>query len=188
MTRALANVIGFDDAPFAAQHRGDVAMVGAVYADRRLEGVLVGRVRRDGANAARNLAALVADSRFAEHAQLIMLQGIALAGFNVVDVQALHRLLGLPILVVARRPPDLEAVKRALLGSVRGGARKWALVERLGPMERAGKVCVQRVGLTLEQARATVDRLAVSGFIPEPLRAAHLIAGALATGESRGRP
>ena len=79
-------------------------------------------------------------------------------------------------------------MKRALLGRVRGGAHKWALVERLGPMERAGKVYVQRVGLTLEQARATVDRLAVSGFIPEPLRAAHLIAGALATGESRGRP
>ncbi len=55
-------------------------------------------------------------------------------------------------------------------------------------MERAGRVCVQRVGLTLEEARATVDRLAVAGFIPELLRAAHLIAGALVRGESRGRP
>ena len=188
MSPGLANVIGFDDAPFAPEHRGNVAVVGAVYADRRLEGVLVGHVRRDGANAARNLAAMVAASRFVGHAQLVMLQGIALAGFNVVDVGALHRLLGVPVLVVARRAPDLAAVKRALLGRVPGGARKWSLVERLGPMERAGKVYVQRVGLTLEQARATIDRLAVSGFVPEPLRAAHLIAGALGRGESRGRP
>ncbi len=38
------------------------------------------------------------------------------------------------------------------------------------------------------RARNTVDRLAVSSFIPEPLRAARLIAGALARGQSRGRP
>ena len=54
--RRFSNVVGFDDAPFARSHRGDVKVVGAVYAGLRLDGILVGRVRRDGANAANDSA------------------------------------------------------------------------------------------------------------------------------------
>lgn len=186
--RPFANVVGFDDAPFPEGHRGDVPVVGAVFASERLDGVLIGKVRRDGANAARRLAALVQGSRFAGHIRLVLLQGVALAGFNVVDAHDLARRLGLPVLIVARRAPDLAAVHRALVARVRGGQRKWALIEGLGPMERLGTVFVQRVGLSLAEARQVIDRFAVNGHIPEPLRVAHLIAGALSRGESRGRP
>lgn len=187
MGKTYSNVVGFDDAPFDRRHRGDVPVVGAVFAGRRFDGVLVGKVRRDGANAARNLAALVLDSKFREHLQLVMLQGIALAGFNVVDVFELHRRLELPVLVVARREPDLEAIREALFTRVRGGRRKWRLIERLGPMEPAGPVWIQRLGLSRGTARRIVHRYALNGHVPEPLRVAHLIAGAIATGESRGR-
>ncbi|HEX8684621.1 MAG TPA: DUF99 family protein, partial [Ardenticatenaceae bacterium] len=112
---AISHVVGFDDFPFSPTHRGNVMVVGAVYAGARLEGVLSGHVRKDGANAARTLAQIVSASKFASHLQLVMLQGIALAGFNVVDVFALHRQLQLPILVVTRREPDMEAVRQALL-------------------------------------------------------------------------
>ena len=185
--KTYSNVIGFDDAPFAHRHRGDVPVVGTVFAGRRFDGVLVGKVRRDGANAARNLAALVRGSKYREHLQLLMLQGIALAGFNVVDVEDLHRQLGLPVLVVARREPDMDAIRDALLTKVRGGRRKWALIERLGPMERASHVWIQRVGLTRPAARQIVRRYAIHGHVPEPLRMAHLIAGAIVTGQSSGR-
>jgi len=104
-----SHVIAFDDAPFDRAHRGDVPLIGVVFAGGRLDGVVRGRVRRDGANAAREMARLIASCRFVAHPQLIMLQGIAVAGFNVVDVFALHEATGLPILVVARRVPDMEA-------------------------------------------------------------------------------
>ena len=158
-----------------------------MFAGLRLEGVLRGRVRRDGVNATRALVQLAAGSRFAPQLQLVLLQGIALAGFNVVDVAELHERLALPVLVVARRAPRLDLIRRALLERVPGGRRKWRLVERLGPMEPAAGVFVQRAGLSLADAERVVRRLAVSGRIPEPLRTAHLIAGALATGQSRGR-
>lgn len=184
---SISHVVGFDDAPFPHAHRGDVPVVGVFYAGLRLDGILVGRIRRDGANAARALARLVAESKFATNVQFVMLQGIAMGGFNVVDVEALHRLLEVPVLVVARRRPDLAAVREALLTRVRGGARKWALIERLGPMEPAAGVFVQRVGLTLDEADAVIRRWAVHSRIPEPLRVAHLVAGGIATGQSRGR-
>ncbi len=185
--RALSHVVGFDDAPFARDHRGDVPVIGAVFADLRLEGVLRGRVRRDGANAARNLSHLVRESKFASQLQLVLLQGVALAGFNVVDLPWLHRALGVPVLVVARRPPRMERVRRALMGRVPGGRRKWRLIAQLGPPEAVAGVYVQRVGMTLAETERVIRRLAVHGNVPEPLRVAHLIAGGVTAGESRGR-
>lgn len=188
MRRAsISNVVGFDDSPFARAHRGDVRVVGAVFSGARLDGVLGGRIRRDGANSTRVLARLIAGSKFASQLQLVMLQGIALGGFNVVDIHLLHQSLGIPVLVVARRAPRLELIREALLTRVRGGGRKWALIERAGPMEPVGGVFVQRAGLPLVDAEAVIRRFSVYGSIPEPLRVAHLIAGGVATGESRGR-
>jgi endonuclease V-like protein UPF0215 family len=184
----LSNVIGFDDAPFGRDDRGKVKIVGAVYANLRFDGVLIGEVEKDGDDAAMALAALVNQSRFAEHAQLIMLQGITMAGFNVVDVFALHKALELPILVVARRQPDLKSIQYALNTHIQNGKDKWNLIKTLGPMEQAGSVSVQRVGLDLDHAVEIVEHFSVHSHIPEPLRTAHLIAGALVNGQSRGNP
>ena len=184
--RRFSNVIGFDDAPFPANYTGGVKVVGTVYAKSQLNGILIGDVKRDGTDAARKLTALISQSKFAQTIQLIMLQGITLAGFNVVDVFALHEKLNLPVLVVARKRSDMAAIQKALL-KMPGGLRKWALIEQLGPMKAAANVYVQCVGLTLEQATAVVDQFTTAGHIPEPLRVAHLIAGAIMNGQSRGR-
>lgn len=187
MSARLSHVIGFDDAPFARTHRGDVLVVGAVYAGDRLEGVLSGKVRRDGANAARVIVDLVARSRFGAHVQAILVQGVAFAGFNVIDLNAVHAALDVPVIAVARHAPDLAAIKRALLTRVPGGRRKWALIECLGPMEPLAGVYVQRAGITLSRTEDLIRRTARHGLLPEPLRTAHLIAGGVTTGESRHR-
>lgn len=187
MTRRVSHVIGFDDAPFPRGHRGDVLIVGAVFADRRLEGVLSGKVRRDGVNSTRTLQQLVSGSRFSTHLQAVMCQGIAFAGFNVIDLQALHEALGIPVLAVARKAPDMKAIRRALLSRVPGGRRKWALIERQGPMRPVAGVHVQCAGMELAEAGRLIRRFAVHSTIPEPIRTAHIIAGGIATGESRHR-
>lgn len=158
-------------------------VIGTVYARTTLHGVVSGRVRRDGRNSTAELARLVNQSP--EHLQLILLQGIALAGFNVVDLHALHAQTGKPVLVVARRAPDLDRI-RAALTRVPGGARKWALIGAAGPMESCAGVFVQRAGLTLAQAQGALEAFTVTGRIPEPLRAAHLIARGVTQGHSRG--
>lgn len=186
--RKLSHVVGFDDEPFARAHRGDVGVLGVVFAGPRMEGVLRGRVRRDGQNSTWTLAKMIERSRYQEHLQLVLLQGIALAGFNVVDIHKLSRRLGLPVLVVARHAPNLEAVRRALLDKVPGGKRKWALIEAAGPMEPVRGAYVQRAGLSLDEAAQALARFSLHSNLPEPLRAAHLIAGAVARGQSsRGR-
>jgi hypothetical protein len=188
MARAFASsVVGFDDFPFARTHRGDVQVVGTIYTGLRLDGIISGSIRRDGANATVKLARLVQESKFAPQIKLVMLQGIALGGFNVVDIHDLHRRLRIPVLVVARRAPNLVAIREALLGRVPGGARKWRLIERAGAMEALAGVYVQRAGLTPREAGQVIERFTACGRIPEPLRVAHLIAGGVADGQSRGR-
>ncbi len=184
---ALSHIIGFDDFPFSRSDRGDISIVGTVFSGVRLEGVLRGKIRRDGANSAKEIASLVSSSKFAPQVQLIMLQGIAMAGFNVVDAHWLHKTLEIPVLIVARRYPVMNGIREALLTKVRGGKRKWALIESLGEMEACEKVFIQRVGLEFLEARDVIRRTTIYGHIPEPLRHAHLIAGGIATGQSRGR-
>lgn len=187
MARRLSNVIGVDDAPFARDHRGDVPIVGAVLTRTRLDGVVVDRVRRDGANATARVARMIRASPFYEHLHAVMLDGIALGGFNVVDLAAMHEALGLPILLVTRKAPDLDAMWRYLEARVPGAARKWRLIERAGPMEPTEGVWVQRAGLSPDDAAALIRDTRVQGRLPEPIRVAHLIAGAIARGTSRGR-
>lgn len=185
--RVLTNVIGFDDAPFAHAHRGDVRIIGTVCARTRLDGIVSGFVRRDGVNATERMVELVQKSRFAGHVRAVLLQGIAVAGFNVVDIHRLSAELGVPVLVVARRRPRMGLVKTALFDRTPGAARKWALIERAGPVEAVGDVFVQRAGLDRDEAAALLKATTLHGNLPEPLRLAHIIAGGVTRGTSRGR-
>ena len=183
----FSHAVGFDDAPFDRGSPEPVRIVGAVLAGDRLDGVLAGRVARDGSDTTAELIRLVATSRFYPQLQLIFLQGIAFAGFNVVDARLLHHALAIPVLIVARKAPDRPAIERALRQRVPGGERKWRTIERTGPMEPAAGVHIQRAGLSPAQAVAAIQHWARHGTIPEPLRIAHLIAGGIADGHSRGR-
>jgi uncharacterized protein len=183
-----SHVVGFDDAPFRSDDRGPVLVVGAVYAGERLDGVLSFHVRRDGANATERLAACLGQSRFYPQLRAVLLQGIAFAGFNVLDIHSLSARLARPVIAIVRRRPDLSAIREALLGHVRGGRRKWRLIEKAGPVEELGELFMQRAGISAEAAAAVVHRHARDSILPEPLRTAHLIAGGVIRGESSGRP
>jgi endonuclease V-like protein UPF0215 family len=183
----LHNVIGFDDGPFPrAPRTGPVLLVGAICARARLDGVVSGQVARDGADATEGMARLLMGSQFREHVRAILLNGIAVAGFNVIDIHGLAAAVERPVLVVARRPPRLDKIEKALR-PLDDGARKWALVQQAGPMEAESGLYLQRAGLSLGEARDLLAATTIHGRLPEPLRLAHIIAGGIVTGRSRGR-
>ena len=187
MTRAFSNVIGFDDGPFDKERTTNVRLVGAVCARTRLDGVVSGFVRRDGVNSTERMIALVRGSQFAEHVQAVLLQGIAVGGFNVVDIHALHEALNVPVLVLMRRRPRLESMRAAIAKHTPGAARKWSLIEAAGQIEPLGPIFCQRAGLSMPEAQRLVVATTLHGHLPEALRLAHLIAGGITTGKSRGR-
>jgi endonuclease V-like protein UPF0215 family len=178
--------IGFDDAPFDRARRGDVALAGVVCAGTRFEGLVWGRVRRDGWNATGEIVRLLAGGKFLPQLHLVLLDGIAFGGFNVVDLEALAGALGRPCVAVMRRPPDLAAVERALRRLPRP-ARRLEVLRRAGPGPRQGGFVFQVRGAEPEAAARALARLTDRGAVPEPLRLAHLVGGAVRTGESGRR-
>jgi len=190
MTRPdpFSHCIALDDAPFPRSHRGDVPIVGIACSNLRVEGVLRSKVRRDGADSTRAIAEMVRSSRFFAHNRLVLMEGIAVAGFNVVDIHGLSKDLGMAVLVVSKKNPNLEAIEIALLERVRGGKRKWRLIQEAGPMEPMENLFVQRAGISVDETKNVLSRLAVFGRLPEPVRLAHLVASALALPGSIPKP
>jgi uncharacterized protein len=186
MSRArFSHVIAVDDAPFPRDFGGNVPIVGVAFSGLRFEGTMRADVRRDGANATRALVTMIKASRFAAHTRLVLLEGIALAGFNVVDIHALAKELDMAVLVVVKRKPDMAAVEHALLDRVRGGKKKWALIQKAGAMEAVESLWVQRAGISMDEAADVIRSLAEHGRMPEPLRVAHLTANVLAVDGSK---
>ena len=112
------------------------------------------------------------------------------AGFNTIDLDAFHEAIGLPVIAVARGKPDLPAVRSALVdGGIPNGAVKWcrieAVVKRMRPA-LDGKLTLTAVGMDPLRAQELVAVCTERGYMPEPLRLAHLIAAGWVLGQSRG--
>lgn len=183
-------IVGFDDGPFK---RGDedVLVVGAVFRGGAfMDGVLSTRVSVDGLDATDKLAELVGECRFKD-LRVIMVDGIAFGGFNVVDINRLYEETELPVIVVTRDMPDFEEIRGAL-SNLPDGERRYQLMMDAGkpvPVKtREGKrVHIQHAGIEASDAKAIVELSATRSLLPEPIRVAHLIAQGVVSGQSRGK-
>src|SRR5438093_9661879 len=112
--KAKSRFLGIDDAPF---HFSDesVPVVGVVIqAPSYIEGVLTTIAEVDGHDATDRIAAMVAGSRYRAGLAMILIDGTAVGGFNVIDVDSLHEKVDRPVVTVTRRKPDLAAIETAL--------------------------------------------------------------------------
>jgi len=179
--------IGIDDGPFDRDRAGDVLIVGAIYRGGEIfDGLLTTRIRKDGWNATDRILAMLDGSKFLPQLHYLMLDGIALGGFNIVDIQRLNQETGLKVLVAVRRRPDLRAVRRALDRTSRPEQR-WRILLRAGPIHSIGRLHCQTAGMEVDEARELVKLTCTRSLVPEPIRAAHLIAGGLVRGQSGRR-
>jgi len=179
-------VIGFDDAPFARRPGARVRIAGVVCAGTRFEGLVVGAVRRDGRGATEELCRLLLGGKFLPQLHMVLLDGIAFGGFNVVDLATLAARLRRPCVAVMRRSPDLPAVERALL-SLPGGPRRLAVLRRAGPIHVRPPFVFQVRGADPDAVAAALARVTDRGNVPEALRLAHLVGAAVVRGESGRR-
>lgn len=179
-------VLGVDDGRFVPRTEGTVKVVGVVYRGGCwFEGVMQTELTIDGLDATEKLAVMIEGSPFYGELRVIMLDGVTFGGFNVVDIALLSRRIGLPVISVARKKPDLEEIRSALR-NLPESERRWQAMENAGELfeieTRKGEnpVFVHIAGILLEDAEEIMKITSTRSNIPEALRVAHLIASGLA--------
>ncbi|MBD1844683.1 DUF99 family protein [Cyanobacteria bacterium FACHB-63] len=181
--RRLIRAIGFDDAPFIRKSGEPVSIAGVVCAGTRFEGMLWGQIEPDGWNATETIANILLNSKFLPQAHIVLLDGISLGGFNVVDLPALSGEIDRPCVSVMRRYPKLEKVEYALR-RLPEPERRLELIARAGEIYQSPPFVFQVQGAAPDTTARVLARLTDRGHVPEALRLAHLIASAVINGES----
>jgi hypothetical protein len=190
--RKEIRIIGIDDSPFSKTKKGDVLVIGTIFRGGKLmDGLVSTYVQVDGSDATEKLIKLINETKHKGQLQVIMTDGIALGGFNVLDINTLSEKTSLPVIVVMRNQPDMERVFKALT-HVPNYYYKEQLIKKAGEihevdMRKKGKMYIQVAGIRPEEARKIVKLSATTGLMPEPIRLAHIIGSGVVEGESRGR-
>lgn len=184
-------IVGFDDAPFEKGKRKKVPVVGTIYRGGKIfDGMLFVRVEVDGNDATSKLIKAINSSRHKPQLKLIMLDGITVGGFNVIDLKELHEKTELPVIAINRKMPDVKSVRNALK-NFKDFKTRWEKVKNAGRIKRFKFrdrfIYYQCKGIGREEAEEIIRLSCTRGYIPEPLRVAHLIASSLVKGESHGK-
>jgi endonuclease V-like protein UPF0215 family len=182
------HLLGIDDGPFEKGRDERAPIVGVLMEGQDLvEAVVLTDFPVDGAEPAEFLATWIAGLRFVSGLHGIVLGGITIAGLGIVDTALLSERLDLPVMVVNRHAPTNDRLSKAL--DAAGFAERIAIVERApAAWELDRGLWVSHVGTDREEAERLLRAARGKSLLPEPVRLAHLIGGAVATGHSRGRP
>lgn len=183
-------VIAFDDGKFTFR-KGRAVLVGVVVRiPSYVEGAIVTDCEIDGVDASGRVIDAVLKSRLREQIRLIMLDGIAAGGFNVFDLGLINRGTGIPVVSITRREPDLDEMESALRKHFADWRERMELVSAYAPHGVQGegfRLFARNEGISDEDALNIIAASIVRGNFPEPLRLAHIFAGAVSSGESRGK-
>jgi len=183
-------VLGIDDSPFAFDS-DTVLVVGAVVrAPSYLEGIMVTECEVDGTDANEALELMISRSRFREQLKLIIIDGVALGGFNVVDISRLSASLCIPFATITRDPPDMTKIEKALKSHFADWEERLEVIihHPLKAIPASHKPIHAAVsGMEFEEAARVIRECTIRGSIPEPVRIAHTVASGIVRGESKGR-
>lgn len=120
---------------------------------------------------------------------LVMLAGCILSMYNIVDVDGLSKMVGLPLVCLTYK--ETSGIESAIASHFPGHeTKKLEAYRRLGPREKIRlpsgySLFARRSGIGPADLRSVLGMFTLQGAVPEPVRLAKLIARAGATLSSR---
>ena len=186
MYKKQIRIIGIDDSPFNRFKKGKVLVIGTIFRGGDfLDGLVSTKVNSDGNDSTSKLIEMINKCKFKPQLRCILLDGIALAGFNVIDIKELNEKTKIPVIVIMRDYPNFKKIIKALKKAKK--IKKLELMHKAGKIVKVNKIYIQYTGLTLSKAKEIVKISCTRSHIPEPIRVAHLIGSGVVSGESKGR-
>jgi endonuclease V-like protein UPF0215 family len=184
-------ILGIDDSNFTKKDK-KVLVVGALLRGGFwIDGVVSTYVERDGLDATEKIANMIIKARYKD-LRVIMLKGITLAGFNIIDIEKLFHETKLPVVVIMRKIPDFNSIEKALT-NLNDKEKRLSIIKNAGQIYE-GKVhdksdiYFQFKGISENDARELIRISSMHSNIPEPLRVSHIIATGVVKGESTKKP
>jgi len=190
-------IIGIDDSPFKKFEKGGKVLIVGVVQRRQsggglVEGILSTYVTKDANDATDKILEMIIKSRFYPQIHFILLNGIMIAGLNVVDINRLYSKSKIPVIALTRKKPNKDKVIEALKKNVLKKNIVDEIKEKIEIIKKTenpheiiickNKFFVQTAGVKISEVE---NLLKNSGL--GPLRLAHLIGSGIVKGESSGR-
>ncbi len=183
-------LLGIDDSPFKFREN-NVTIIGVVMrAGEYIEGVIKKEVKIDGFDSTEKCIEMVNKTRHKTQIKAILLDGIALGGFNIVDIEKVFLETNVPVITVTRDKPDNKKIKSALLKHFTDWEMRFNLIKKGRLLEIKTKhnpIFIKCAGISADEAKEIIKISTIRGVIPEPIRVAHIIASGTTRGESYGK-
>lgn len=168
------------------QNKKNTLLVGVIGRYGVVEGVISSKITVDGSDSTQKIIRLFKGSRFREQIRLIAVNGVALAGLNLIDMRKVEKSTGTMMMSVTRTKPHPSQLEAALKRrSTSHGANpkdKLLLLEHFKELNQ-----YRSSGFYIQ---TSVSEMEISNIVVESvklLRLAHIIARGVSTGESKGR-
>ncbi len=175
-----ARVLGIDDGPYVRGSDRTVVVMTVYRMNGYIDGMMTSSVQTDGSDSSEVISSELGNSRFTDQIRCIISDGACLAGFNVLNLDDLHRRTGLPVITVSDERPDTPSICKALKDNFPDWERRLELITSHPPhsLDLPDGVChIREKGITIDAADDTVRRCTIRGRIPEPVRISHMVAG-----------
>ena len=183
-------VLGVDDSPFTFNDKHSTVIGVVMRGSSYIECVLSDTVSVDGDDATAVCINMVNNTRHKKQLKAILIDGVALGGFNIVDIDKLHKSTTIPIITITRDKPDFEKIQIALKKNFEDWKKRLDIIKK-GALHRVktfhNPIFIKCVGVTIDEAKEIIKISTIRGVVPEPIRVAHLIASGIKRGESYGK-
>jgi endonuclease V-like protein UPF0215 family len=106
-----SRIIAIDDFPIKGKI---VPIVGVIFRENNLEGVITSKVKKDGKDATNKIIKMIKNSKFKDQIRIVVVHSLMLAGFNVVDLEKIEKDLDVIAIAVEKTRPSKTKVKKSL--------------------------------------------------------------------------
>jgi endonuclease V-like protein UPF0215 family len=176
-------VMAVDDGPFRFGDPACLLVSVVVRGKGYLEAVDSVNVTVDGRDGTEAVIALVKGSKQRSQLKAVLLDGLTLGGFNLVDIAAVHRATGVPVLTVVDKVPDQVAISKALEARFPDWEERLELISApethwFELPDEAVLTC-HMAGLSVDEAQELLAVTTLRGHLPEAMRMVDLIASGL---------
>ncbi len=160
-------------------------LVGVLLKDVNVMDVFCEMIRVDALDATDKCLKILERALSLYRVDVVLLDGVTYAGFNILNPYALHSLMGIPVIVAFRYPLSLDKILRALKNNFADWRYRYRVIENVYlkakkvVFSNGTKLLVTCIGINEGLCIDLIHKITFWHPNPEPLRIADVIASAI---------